>query len=793
MSSSTPLVHHPPPPPLHHHYSLFSNRHHLNHTSHTHPHPPKDASARGGAFSPPSISIRSLLANGTYIAGCGRGGASASDTTAAGSSGSGSPEGLPSPLPSSEGLHGLLSWMDGTGTGTGGADVKWGTSTATVGGLERGAERERDDEQESDDPTSTTSERKLGRPSRLSSTSSTTASVRTSPSGQPLSVASHPSCASPSANTAATTSPSPLPQDNDDFQAIVERTARLALETTPTSHGALTSSHAAPSLPSSSQPPAHHDVMHQQPPPASHSQISLADALQIAMSSSTSTPPQPLVGGEQPAVSVAGAGAAADESKAPSNKDASRLALSLVLAAGLPEAMQQKLLTSLAQLKKTRIADVPDTPPPPPPPAPPSTAVSQQQQQQHGLFSHTWPQAGHRDTHRRNTTPLPLPHTHGHQQALTSNHTTTSHHNDTRSHTDTDASTASASIPSTPAHRRPASRQPGVPKILRDLWLDDQSSSGGSEGGGVGAGEAGRGVGVLSEMSVEFNEEKNAVKEISPELYRQIPRDEKGNLLSVGSIPHHEGTCKPCLFVHRQGCQNGANCLFCHHTHPPKKKSRASKRKRMALQALQMVQAERDAMLSQTQSMLLYQPAAGFHHKLFPPVNPPVATPQPQQPQPQQQQQPLHRPVATLPLPEAHPPTQTCPPPPPSLPLTNPHPKLSLTHLVPPPGFGQQSPPGVAPPQAPLSLAKLLPPDPRPPPSLTHTAMASSPPSRAVHRSMTLPSTSAAMRRGGYGYGQGEGPSVVNMMDMNSMGSVRGSMSEQGGAGSTDSCGSEGD
>lgn len=35
-------------------------------------------------------------------------------------------------------------------------------------------------------------------------------------------------------------------------------------------------------------------------------------------------------------------------------------------------------------------------------------------------------------------------------------------------------------------------------------------------------------------------------------------------LLSAGSVGHAEGTCKPCAFVHRKGCDKGSACSFCH-------------------------------------------------------------------------------------------------------------------------------------------------------------------------------------------------------------------------------------
>lgn len=45
-------------------------------------------------------------------------------------------------------------------------------------------------------------------------------------------------------------------------------------------------------------------------------------------------------------------------------------------------------------------------------------------------------------------------------------------------------------------------------------------------------------------------------------------------LPSVGSQGHHLGLCKPCAFLFKTGCQNGALCSFCHLCAPDEKKRR---------------------------------------------------------------------------------------------------------------------------------------------------------------------------------------------------------------------------
>merc|ERR1711879_366642 len=43
--------------------------------------------------------------------------------------------------------------------------------------------------------------------------------------------------------------------------------------------------------------------------------------------------------------------------------------------------------------------------------------------------------------------------------------------------------------------------------------------------------------------------------------------------LSVGSMYHHMGCCRPCDFVHRSGgCRSGASCKFCHLCGPDQRK-----------------------------------------------------------------------------------------------------------------------------------------------------------------------------------------------------------------------------
>eukprot|EP00922_Rhytidocystis_sp_ex-Travisia-forbesii_P023130 GHVS01033969.1.p1 GENE.GHVS01033969.1~~GHVS01033969.1.p1 ORF type:complete len:252 (+),score=55.14 GHVS01033969.1:251-1006(+) len=51
--------------------------------------------------------------------------------------------------------------------------------------------------------------------------------------------------------------------------------------------------------------------------------------------------------------------------------------------------------------------------------------------------------------------------------------------------------------------------------------------------------------------------------------------------------------CKPCVFFRNpaKGCKNGVRCLFCHFTHPLKKRMRWSKKKRSEAKALACLQS----------------------------------------------------------------------------------------------------------------------------------------------------------------------------------------------------------
>lgn len=89
---------------------------------------------------------------------------------------------------------------------------------------------------------------------------------------------------------------------------------------------------------------------------------------------------------------------------------------------------------------------------------------------------------------------------------------------------------------------------------------------------------------VAQPVSFGEGSTREEAEEDWPSLMARIPRDEDGQLLSAGSIHHHDGTCKPCVFFNSEKgkqCENGIYCRFCHFKHEPKKRQRLSKKKRL--------------------------------------------------------------------------------------------------------------------------------------------------------------------------------------------------------------------
>merc|ERR1712187_321077 len=57
-------------------------------------------------------------------------------------------------------------------------------------------------------------------------------------------------------------------------------------------------------------------------------------------------------------------------------------------------------------------------------------------------------------------------------------------------------------------------------------------------------------------------------------MLAQIPRNDEGQLTSVGSIDHEAGTCMPCAFWFKGICRKTIDCQYCHMVHVGQKGKR---------------------------------------------------------------------------------------------------------------------------------------------------------------------------------------------------------------------------
>mmetsp|Transcript_5926 Transcript_5926/g.22569 ORF Transcript_5926/g.22569 Transcript_5926/m.22569 type:complete len:380 (+) Transcript_5926:63-1202(+) len=112
-------------------------------------------------------------------------------------------------------------------------------------------------------------------------------------------------------------------------------------------------------------------------------------------------------------------------------------------------------------------------------------------------------------------------------------------------------------------------------------------------------------------------------------LMLDVPRDEVGEPLSLGSARHASSTCWPCTFVATEvGCKRGILCKFCHASHDDTKKitlrhcqGRRERYRKVVKQFIDKIQADPSAFL---QGELKLPPSiehdptlkASFHSKL---------------------------------------------------------------------------------------------------------------------------------------------------------------------------------
>lgn len=64
-----------------------------------------------------------------------------------------------------------------------------------------------------------------------------------------------------------------------------------------------------------------------------------------------------------------------------------------------------------------------------------------------------------------------------------------------------------------------------------------------------------------------------------------IPRNDAGELASVGSLQHSIATCTPCIFWFRGMCTKSLKCPFCHFSHPGQRVKKPNKRTRELMRA----------------------------------------------------------------------------------------------------------------------------------------------------------------------------------------------------------------
>jgi hypothetical protein len=82
------------------------------------------------------------------------------------------------------------------------------------------------------------------------------------------------------------------------------------------------------------------------------------------------------------------------------------------------------------------------------------------------------------------------------------------------------------------------------------------------------------------DLAADLGDQEVSDDELSALMLR-MPKGENGELTSVGSIKHADGSCKPCAFFYTQvGCQKNIQCEFCHIQHHRKDRRRLGRQKR---------------------------------------------------------------------------------------------------------------------------------------------------------------------------------------------------------------------
>jgi hypothetical protein len=75
---------------------------------------------------------------------------------------------------------------------------------------------------------------------------------------------------------------------------------------------------------------------------------------------------------------------------------------------------------------------------------------------------------------------------------------------------------------------------------------------------------------------------RDACEQVSePEAAKAEHEEILPGVPTEGSVAHYFGTCKPCVFVFKNGCKNGPSCTFCHLCQPGEKKQRKMHKREM--------------------------------------------------------------------------------------------------------------------------------------------------------------------------------------------------------------------
>lgn len=67
-------------------------------------------------------------------------------------------------------------------------------------------------------------------------------------------------------------------------------------------------------------------------------------------------------------------------------------------------------------------------------------------------------------------------------------------------------------------------------------------------------------------------------------VLQKVPRNDQGEISSIGSILHASNTCSPCLFWFRKSCSKSIQCGYCHFRHAGQKNKRIRPSRKARLQ-----------------------------------------------------------------------------------------------------------------------------------------------------------------------------------------------------------------